>query len=80
MAICFTLDGGEAVDEGDRVVSVCVALALPAHAPGRLAARGRTSNEGEEVWFMLSARMKLALLAVASVVGAALVGGLPWGP
>jgi len=29
---------------------------------------------------MLSARMKLALLAVASIVGAALVGGAPWGP
>jgi hypothetical protein len=29
---------------------------------------------------MISARVKLALLAVASIVGAALVGGLPWGP
>jgi hypothetical protein len=29
---------------------------------------------------MLSTRIKLALLAVASVVGAALVGGVPWGP
>jgi len=29
---------------------------------------------------MLSARIKLALLAVASVVGAAFVGGVPWGP
>lgn len=29
---------------------------------------------------MLSTRVKLALLAVASVVGAAIVGGLPWGP
>jgi len=29
---------------------------------------------------MLSARMKLVLLAAASIVGAALVGGLPWGP
>jgi hypothetical protein len=29
---------------------------------------------------MVSARVKLALLAVASVVGASLVGGFPWGP
>jgi len=29
---------------------------------------------------MLSSRVKLALLAVASIMGAALVGGLPWGP
>ena len=29
---------------------------------------------------MLSARVKLALLAGASIVGAALVGGFPWGP
>jgi len=29
---------------------------------------------------MLSARVKLALLAVASIVGAALVAGAPWGP
>jgi hypothetical protein len=29
---------------------------------------------------MFSSRVKLALLAVASIVGAALVGGLPWGP
>jgi hypothetical protein len=29
---------------------------------------------------MLSARVKLALLAAASIVGAALVGSLPWGP
>jgi hypothetical protein len=29
---------------------------------------------------MLSARVKFALLAAASVVGAALVGGIPWGP
>jgi hypothetical protein len=29
---------------------------------------------------MLSARVKLALLAVASIVGAALVGSFPWGP
>jgi hypothetical protein len=29
---------------------------------------------------MLSARVKFALLAVASIVGAALVGGVPWGP
>ena len=29
---------------------------------------------------MLSSRIKLALLAVASVVGAALIGGVPWGP
>jgi hypothetical protein len=29
---------------------------------------------------MLSSRVKLALLAVASIVGAALVGGIPWGP
>jgi hypothetical protein len=29
---------------------------------------------------MFSARAKLALLAIASIVGAAFVGGLPWGP
>jgi len=29
---------------------------------------------------MLSARLKFALLAVASIAGAALVGGVPWGP
>jgi len=29
---------------------------------------------------MLSPRVKLALLAVASIVSAALVGGFPWGP
>ena len=29
---------------------------------------------------MFSARIKLVLLAVASVVGAALIGGVPWGP
>jgi hypothetical protein len=29
---------------------------------------------------MLSARVKLALLAIGSVVAAALVGGTPWGP
>jgi hypothetical protein len=29
---------------------------------------------------MLSSRVKLALLAAASIVGAALVGSLPWGP
>jgi hypothetical protein len=29
---------------------------------------------------MLSSRIKLALLAVASVVGAAVIGGVPWGP
>jgi hypothetical protein len=29
---------------------------------------------------MLSSRVKLALLAVASIVGAALIGGVPWGP
>jgi len=29
---------------------------------------------------MLYSRIKLALLAVASIVGAALVGGVPWGP
>ncbi len=29
---------------------------------------------------MLSSRVKFALLAVVSIVGAALVGGLPWGP
>ena len=29
---------------------------------------------------MLNTRIKLALLAVASVVGAALIGGSPWGP
>jgi hypothetical protein len=34
----------------------------------------------EEVGRMFSSRVKLALLAVASIVGAAFVGGLPWGP
>jgi hypothetical protein len=34
----------------------------------------------EEVERMFSSRVKLALLAVASIVGAAFVGGLPWGP
>jgi hypothetical protein len=29
---------------------------------------------------MFSARVKLALLAIGSVVAAALVGGTPWGP
>jgi hypothetical protein len=29
---------------------------------------------------MLSSRVKLALVGLASIVGAALVGGLPWGP
>ena len=29
---------------------------------------------------MLSSRVKFALLAVASIVGAALIGGVPWGP
>jgi hypothetical protein len=29
---------------------------------------------------MVSMRVKLVLLAVASVVGAALMGGSPWGP
>jgi hypothetical protein len=29
---------------------------------------------------MLSARVKLALLAIGSIIGAALVGGVPWGP
>ena len=29
---------------------------------------------------MFSSRVKLALLAVASIVGAALIGGVPWGP
>jgi hypothetical protein len=29
---------------------------------------------------MFSLRVKLALLAIASVVGAALMGGSPWGP
>jgi hypothetical protein len=33
-----------------------------------------------EVERMVSARMKLALLAIGSVVAAALVGGCPWGP
>ena len=41
---------------------------------------GCHSSEGEEVLDMLSSRIKLALLAVASIVGAALVGGVPWGP
>jgi hypothetical protein len=34
---------------------------------------------GEEVLDMLFSRIKFALLAVASIVGAALVGGIPWG-
>jgi len=29
---------------------------------------------------MLSPRIKLALLAVAAIVGAAAIGGVPWGP
>jgi hypothetical protein len=29
---------------------------------------------------MLSARMKLALLTIASIVGAAVLAGEPWGP
>jgi hypothetical protein len=29
---------------------------------------------------MLSSRIKLAFATVASVVGAALIGGCPWGP
>jgi hypothetical protein len=29
---------------------------------------------------MLSARIKLALLAIASMAGAALLGSYPWGP
>ena len=29
---------------------------------------------------MLSARVKLALLAIGSIVAAALIGGCPWGP
>jgi hypothetical protein len=29
---------------------------------------------------MLSARIKLALLAAASIAGAALIGSFPWGP
>jgi hypothetical protein len=29
---------------------------------------------------MFSARAKLALLAIGSVVAAALIGGTPWGP
>ena len=29
---------------------------------------------------MLSARLKFALLAIGSVVAAALIGGCPWGP
>jgi len=34
---------------------------------------------GKEV-LKMSARMKFALLAVASIVAAALVAGTPWGP
>ena len=34
----------------------------------------------KEVDQMLSPRVKLALLAVASIVGAALMGEFPWGP
>jgi hypothetical protein len=41
---------------------------------------GCHSIEGEEVLDMLSARLKLTLLAAASIIGAALVGGVPWGP
>jgi hypothetical protein len=29
---------------------------------------------------LVSARMKLALLAIGSIVGAAVMGGCPWGP
>jgi len=28
----------------------------------------------------MSARVKLALLAIGSIVAAALIGGIPWGP
>jgi hypothetical protein len=38
------------------------------------------SREEKEVLQMLSARLKLALLAIGSVVAAALIGGSPWGP
>jgi hypothetical protein len=30
--------------------------------------------------FSMSARIRLALLAIGSIVAAALVGGTPWGP
>ena len=46
------------------------------HFPG-------VSGELEEgrCWFMLlSARFKLALVTIGSVVTAALIGGCPWGP
>ena len=29
---------------------------------------------------MLTPRIKLAILAIASIAGAALIGGSPWGP
>jgi hypothetical protein len=37
------------------------------------------SGEGGEL-MLVSARIKLALLAIGSVVAAALIGGCPWGP
>jgi hypothetical protein len=32
------------------------------------------------VKMLLSARMKLALVAIGSMVAAAVIGGCPWGP
>jgi len=47
----------------------------------RCAIDSATPMPGREVGLMLlSARIKLALLAVGSIVGAALIGGCPWGP
>jgi hypothetical protein len=41
----------------------------------------RTVDQGGEVGLMLvSARLRLALVAIGSIVAAALIGGCPWGP
>jgi hypothetical protein len=47
----------------------------------RSPSRRPVSDKGEEVLAMfVSTRIQLALVAVASVVAAALLGGCPWGP
>src|SRR5947208_8511467 len=37
-------------------------------------------SEGRCLFMLLSARFKLALVAIGSVVTAAMIGGCPWGP
>src|SRR5439155_20563095 len=39
-----------------------------------------SSSEGRCLFMLLSARFKLALVTIGSVVTAALIGGCPWGP